>query len=133
MAGIPNDPVNQFLFRDQNSLEKAVTLEVFHRETVSRDMPYYEFVRDVQDRRGPCDPANLEETVAFLHHRDLFGFSRVVCINSGVTNMDTIRPLFVTFQREPDRRDPKGVIIPSVSRPDPTFLRKGSIVVFKKK
>jgi hypothetical protein len=131
-AGIPADPVNQFLFRDQNGLEKAMTLEVFFREIVPQDMPYYEFVHQVQDKRGPCHPADLEENVAFLHCRDLFGFSKVVCINSGVTNMECVRSLFITFQREPDSRYPEGVIMPSVSRPDAKFLHQHNVVIFKK-
>lgn len=129
-VGVPKSPVNEFLLRDKNPLGNVSCLRAFLYGEVVRDIPYFQLLSEAIEENGPCCFADLDETIAFLAHRELFGSKRVVCANSGVMTMDCVRPKFVSFRF--GFNEESGMLLPRVSPVDARIISAGNIVLFRK-
>jgi hypothetical protein len=135
-VGVGTKGIESFIFRNVRPLEKIVSLGCFFHVVVSDNTENHVFVREIEEMEGPCEPANLDETVAFFGAcPEHYGFNRVACINVDVDKsgpgLGRVIPPFV-FLRKEFSPNPKGYKVnTTVSEPDSRLLKKGDVIVFR--
>jgi hypothetical protein len=135
-AGVGTEGIESFVFRDVRPLEGIVSFGYFFYVVVPENTRDYQLIRETVESEGSCEPANLDETVAF------FGicpkpcrFNRIACINVGLDRsgpgIGRCIPHFVFMRTDYDVCLDTCVVKTTVSEPDSRLLKKGDIVVFR--
>jgi hypothetical protein len=130
-VGVPVNGFNELLFEDQFPLESSGVIDFFFYKEVTRNTLCINLLNRVRRENGPCVFASLDETVAFLAHRDRFGFKRVVCVNSGVFPLGCVTAKLVSFKA--GFNEESYLMFPRVPSINDGVIFKGNIVLFKKR